>query len=94
MTRDLADTVKGLAGKCAQDYFSDGAQAELFETYVIAVFEPAIRELIVEECEACAKVAYSTPFRCHATDDVDFHSGCVQTRDRIVDAIRARGGKS
>lgn len=27
-------------------------------------------------------------FRCHGKDDVDFHSGCVQTRDSIMDAVQ------
>ena len=52
-----------------------------------------VKEAVEAEREACAKVAYKTPFRCHAEDDGDFHSGCVQTRDGIVDAIRSRGDK-
>lgn len=42
-----------------------------------------------EGLEAAIEIARRTPFRAHAKDDVDFHSGCVQTRDGIVDAIRA-----
>ena len=52
-----------------------------------------VKEAVEAEREACAKVAYKTPFRCHAEYDGDFHSGCVQTRDGIVDAIRSRGDK-
>lgn len=52
----------------------------------IAVALDRVRE---EERERCAKVAMTTPFRAHSADDVDFDSGCVQTRDRIVAAIRA-----
>lgn len=45
--------------------------------------------LIAEERERCAKVAERTPFRAHGVDDVDYHSGCEQTRSRIAAAIRS-----
>lgn len=39
--------------------------------------------------EEAARMAFKTPFRQHGEDHVEFHSGCIQTRERIVDAIRA-----
>ena len=36
-----------------------------------------------------AQAIATTPFRCHAEEDRDFHSGCVQTKDAILDAVRA-----
>ncbi len=51
------------------------------------------RAAVQAEREACAKLAQTTPFRTHHKDDIDFHSGCEQTRDRIVAAIRARTGQ-
>jgi hypothetical protein len=59
------------------------AQVEQREQRVIA---KARRDAFQE-----AKViAASTPFRAHSKDDVDFHSGCEQTRERIVRAIAER----
>lgn len=52
----------------------------------VEVAAKAARDAALEEA---AHRAYETPFRCHSEDDRDFHSGCVQTRDLIVDAIRA-----
>ena len=63
-----------------------GVIREAFRAYVAE----RVREAVEAEREACAQDAYGTAFRCHAKDDIDFHSGCVQTRDGIVAAIRAR----
>ena len=59
------------------------------ETQLNAVAE-RVREAVEAEREACAQDAYGTAFRCHAKDDIDFNSGCVQKRVGIVAAIRAR----
>lgn len=53
-----------------------------------ALMESMKREARKEALEEAARVANTTPFRAHRDDDVNFHSGCVQTRERIVDAIR------
>lgn len=45
------------------------------------------------EREACADTARRTPFRSHAENDFDFHSGCIQTRESIYAAIRGRGSR-
>jgi hypothetical protein len=37
--------------------------------------------------ERAIKTAKATQFRCHAADDVDFHSGCVQTKESIIDNL-------
>lgn len=60
--------------------------AYYFEREPAATPAQTERERVIEEC---AKIAMRTPFRPHREDDIDFHSGCVQTRERIVDAIRA-----
>ena len=56
--------------------------------------EPTIERLTRERdaAEAAAlerviKTAKATQFRCHAADDVDFHSGCVQTKESIIDNL-------
>jgi len=65
MTRDLADTVKALSEKAARNLgCSPDPSPDLFAMDVqaiAAVLEPAIRELIAQEREACAKVADSDP---------------------------------
>lgn len=45
--------------------------------------------LIARAIEWCAKTARNVVFRCHSPNDREFESGCVQTRDSIVGAIRA-----
>jgi len=52
----------------------------------LARHDAAVRERTLDHA---INMARNTPFRCHAKDDVDFHSGCVQTRDGIIDALRA-----
>ena len=101
----VADLLKELNWQMAErvaQAFSDGAAqhekvwgAALMNEIANLKAQQAerVKEAVEGEREACAKVAYKTPFRCHAEDDGDFHSGCVQTRDGIVDAIRSRGDK-
>jgi hypothetical protein len=42
-----------------------------------------------EAMQEAYDTAHATPFRYHAKDDVDFHSGCVQTKEAILDRLRA-----
>jgi hypothetical protein len=53
------------------------------------LLQAAFDRVRAETKEEDAKIAEHTPFRAHAESDVDFHSGCVQTRERIAAAIRA-----
>jgi hypothetical protein len=54
--------------------------------------EGLLERVRAETKEEDARIAERTPFRAHAESDVDFHSGCVQTRERIAAAIRASKG--
>lgn len=50
---------------------------------------PVVQSLVCGAYAACARTANNIPFRAHSESDVDFHSGCAQTRDAIVIALRA-----
>jgi len=90
MTRDLADTVKGLTEKAARSIMGKGSpwpkyEQEMTET-IAAVFEPAICDLIVQAYERCA--AYHELY-----GDGDIPAGKSIFRDWSAE-IRARGGKA
>ena len=50
----------------------------------------AIKAALAAQRVKDIEIAETTPFRAHHKDDVDFHSGCEQTRDRIVAALKAQ----
>ena len=52
--------------------------------------EQIVKAAQAEQRRKDAEIARTTPFRAHAKDDIDFHSGCEQTRDRIVAALKAQ----
>jgi hypothetical protein len=82
---------------CGQVFDVGQPQCPQWEAHILALATPAILERVAEHdrkvreaaLEEAALKARTTPFRCHAANDRDFHSGCVQTQDSIVDAIRA-----
>jgi hypothetical protein len=84
MTLDLADTVKGLAEKAVYLALNNGDH--IVET-IAHVLEPAIRELIAKEREACAKIVKQL------FDEGQMDSGRIPLSNALK-AIRARGGKS
>jgi hypothetical protein len=94
MTRDLADTVKALAQKAIRD---SGREYTAYAINIVEVFEPAIRELIAQEREVCAKIGHTTAF-----EFLDMHRNQRQYSWHDVEdaltagskAIRARGDKS
>jgi hypothetical protein len=95
MTRDLADTVKGLREKLAAAIIETSgkrvAMVDHDRDVILDAIEPAIRELIAQEREACAKVADKEAAR-HNVEGGDIFS--LQLAESIAEDIRARGGKS
>lgn len=45
---------------------------------------------VLAESAAIVSVVDAVPFRCHSAEDIEFHSGCVQTREGIIVALRKR----
>jgi len=96
MTRDLADIVKGLAEKAAATAHKSFTGSEWAVAQdVAAVFEPAIRDLIAQEREACAK---HEPDIVESNDETLLSCSCGWIIDdrkiSWADHIRARGGKA
>jgi nitrogen fixation/metabolism regulation signal transduction histidine kinase len=89
MTRDLTDTVKALSEKAAIEAHKHWSRTKLSEV-IAAVFEPAIRELIAEENEACAKLLYEQKSPYHDWGGESFNSAM----QHAAQLIRARGGKA
>jgi hypothetical protein len=84
-----------LAEKLATEAFEKDKESggEWFSIHkAIPIIQAAFDRVRAETKEEDAKIAERTPFRAHAESDVDFHSGCVQTRERIAAAIRASKG--
>jgi hypothetical protein len=101
MTRDLADTVKALAEKLevAIDQFIDSEEVRTghgiplggddIVTIIMPAIEPAIRELIAQEREACAKVCDS-----YMNDNTPVRLRPIPLLRELAKLIRTRGGKS
>jgi hypothetical protein len=92
MTRDLADAVKSLAtriyGLMPSHPWAHDTDA-LIEEYSQAI-EPAIRDLIEEEREECAKLLSEQKSPYHDWGGESFNSA-MQYAAKL---IRARGGKA
>jgi hypothetical protein len=94
MTRDLADTVKGLAEKAWQECHN---HAWWDADTIAAVFEPAIRELIAQEREECAKIGHKTAFEFLGMHRNQRQYSWHDVEDALTEghkAICARGGKA
>lgn len=76
----LIETICDMAGH---------AQGGVFHALLhrnLTAFEAKTRDAALEQA---AQAAHQCPGRCHAQDDIDFHSGGVQMREHIETAIRA-----
>jgi hypothetical protein len=51
--------------------------------------EDAFKDGFIRGLQVAINAARCTPFRAHAEDDMNYHSGCEQTKRRILDAILA-----
>ena len=49
---------------------------------------PQRDQVVAETVERCLDAVRKTPFRCHSPEDREFESGCKQTRESDMDAIR------
>jgi hypothetical protein len=96
---DLDQAIEKLVREAAELAAKDWWQGDddNFERVVKRAFLAPMQEFVREQAalavagayEAAAQSAWKTPFRAHAEDDVDYHSGCEQTQRRIIAAIRA-----
>jgi hypothetical protein len=83
----LTPDIKGKAFD--PDWFLLRERLEEFEARQSAAVAQAQQAAVAATLRQAEKVAMTTEFRAHSESDENFHSGCVQTRDRIVGAIRS-----
>ena len=70
--------------KSIQKRIEAQAGEKLFTQAEVDALVAAAVALVVQHAVATAQ---RTPFRPHAENDRDYHSGCEQTRERIVEAL-------